>query len=378
MDTFGDFLTKNPVVIDNGSGVIRAGIAGEDKAKLQFDSYIGRPKYKMVLPTNTQSDYYLGNISDEQRGLLKLQYPINHGIIQNWNDMDLIWKYCYSELKVSAKEYPVLLTEPAINPINHKFRVAQQFFENFNAPALFIAVQGVLSLFASGKTTGVVVEIGDGVSQIVPVFDGYSLQYAQQRIDLGGRDITEHLNLLLRRSGYFFHTSAEMEIIKKIKEKKCFVSLVSQTEDKIFEERKITDQVSLPDGNQISLTFEKSRAAEILFNPSIIGLEYPSISELLIRSIQKVDIDLRNTLYQELVISGGCTKLKDFPNRFVNEVKKSIPKAQKLRAYSPENREDLCWIGGSILSNLASFKNMWITKAEYEEQGERILLKKSF
>ncbi|EGR27852.1 hypothetical protein IMG5_187570 [Ichthyophthirius multifiliis] len=359
MDNFGEFLTKNPIVIDNGSGTMRAGLAGNDKPKLQFDNYVGRPKYKMVIPTKSQPDQYLGNITDEQRGMLKLQYPINHGCIQNWDDMDLIWKYCYCELQVSQKEH-------------------NYFFENYNTPALFIAVQGVLSLFASGKTTGIIIEIGDGVTQIVPVFEGYSLQYAQQRIDLGGRNITEYFNYLLRRSGYYFHTSAEFEIIKKIKEKKCFVSLVNQGDDKNYDTRGIVDTVTLPDGNTMTLTFEKQKAAEILFNPSLIGLEYTSISDLLIRSVQKVDIDLRNTLYQEIIISGGCTKLKDFPNRFLNEVKKIVPKQQKVKAYSPENREDLCWIGGSILSNLASFKNMWITKKDYEEQGERVLLKNSF
>ena len=164
-----------------------------------------------MLPKDTHAEFYLGNIKDENRGLLKLQYPVQHGIIKNQNDMDLIWRHCYNELKADPAEYPVLLTEPPLNPHSNKNFMAQQFFENYGVKALFIAVQGVLSLFATGRATGVVFDSGEGVTQVVPVFDGYTLQHANQRIDMGGREVTEHLVQLLRRSGVSFTTTVSKE-----------------------------------------------------------------------------------------------------------------------------------------------------------------------
>ncbi|KRW98516.1 hypothetical protein PPERSA_00113 [Pseudocohnilembus persalinus] len=402
MDTYSDFLTKSPIVIDNGSGTMKAGLAGkilifkklykfkgkkliniififigEDTPKLVFNTLVGRPKYTPVLPNVKQQQYHIGNFKEENRGLLKLNYPMQHGIVKDWNDMDLIWQHIFSELKVNPNEYPIFLTEPALNPLAEKAKMAQHFFESYSTPALFIGVQGVLSLFASGKTTGIVIEIGDGVTQVVPIFEGYYLQHANQRIDLGGRDITEQLKNLLRRSGYSFNTTAEFEIVKHIKETRC---QLSPTTYLVMEKKysKFAENYTLPDGANISINAEKFQAPEILFTPEAIGYEYPSVAELLIKSVQKCDIDLRKSLVQEVVVSGGSTLIKEFPERFISDVKRLGQKDLKMKFFIPPNRQFLAWQGGSILSNLNYFKNYWITKKEYEEEGERILLKKSF
>ena len=101
----------------------------------------------MVIPTSNQSDFYLGDsVEGERRGLLKLRYPVNHGIVESWDDMELLWRNVYNELKVNPKEYPVLLTEPNLNPVSHRLKLAEIFFSKYGAPAVFIAIQGVLSL----------------------------------------------------------------------------------------------------------------------------------------------------------------------------------------------------------------------------------------
>lgn len=168
----------------------------------------------------------------------------------------------------------MLVTEPPLNPMSHKLTTAQYFFETYSVPAFFMAMQGVLSLFASGKVTGLLLDSGDGVTHCVPIYDGYSLQHAVSRIDLGGRDVTEYLMLLLRRAGYSYYTSAEFELVRKIKEKRCTVNPTPQSEEKYLEDKKVKDPYILPDGSVLELTNEKSRAPEILFSPEKIGLEY--------------------------------------------------------------------------------------------------------
>jgi len=159
--------------------------------------------------------------------VLKINYPIEHGIITDWKDMELLWRHVYEKLNVSPKEHPVLLTEAPLNPYMNRVRAAEIFFETFDVPSLFFQTQAVLSLYAQGKTTGVVLDCGDGVCHCAPIYEGFSVDNAIRRIDVGGRDVTDHLMLLLRRAGYIFHTTAEFEIVKKIKERFCFVSPVT-------------------------------------------------------------------------------------------------------------------------------------------------------
>jgi len=149
---------------------------------------------------------------------------VEHGIIVNMPDMELLWRHVFDLLKASPKDHPVLLTEAPLNPFANRKQAAELFFERFQSPSLFFQTQSVLSLYAQGLQTGVVLDCGDGVCHCSPVYEGYSISSAVQRIDIGGRDVTNHLLQLLRRSGYAFHTTAEFEIVKKIKEKWCYVA----------------------------------------------------------------------------------------------------------------------------------------------------------
>ena len=154
-------------------------------------------------------------------------------------------------------QHPVLLTEPPLNPRENRDTAAQILFETFNVPALYTAVQAVLSLYASGKTTGIVLDAGDGVSHAVPVFQGFAIPNSIRRIDVAGRDVTEHLQQLLRKSGRVFHTSAEKETVKDIKEKTGYVALDPTKEEKEWSGAARTDNKSveytLPDGHKLKV-----------------------------------------------------------------------------------------------------------------------------
>ncbi|KAK9717189.1 centractin- actin- protein of the dynactin complex [Basidiobolus ranarum] len=368
---YEDVLTNQPVVIDNGSGVVKAGFAGDDQPKCFFPSFVGRPKHVRMMAGAVEGDVFIGKRAEELRGLLKIKYPMEHGIVTDWDDMERIWQHIYSEeLKTLSEEHPVLLTEAPLNPRQNREQAAQIFFETFNVPAFFTSIQAVLSLYSSGRTTGIVLDSGDGVTHAVPVFEGFAMPHAIRRVDIAGRDVTDYLQLLLRKSGYQFNTTAEKEIVRVIKEKTCYVALNPSNEEKDISGK--FDDFMLPDGNIIKLGAERFRAPEILFNPEIIGQEFPGVHQVVVDSINKADLDLRKSLFSNVVLSGGSTLCKGFGDRLLNEVKKLAVKDTKIKIFAPPERKYSTWIGGSILASLSTFKKMWGAAEEYQEDPDII------
>ncbi|PVG03349.1 putative centractin [Serendipita vermifera] len=374
---YTDVLTNQPVVIDNGSGVIKAGFAGQELPKCYFPSFVGRPKHVRVMAGGLEGDTFIGRKAQEYRGLLKIKYPMEHGIVTDWDDMERIWNWVYAEeLSTLSEEHPVLLTEAPLNPRQNRDIAAQIFFDTFNVPALHLGVQAVLSLYASGRTTGIVLDSGDGVTHAVPVFEGFSMPHAIRRVDMAGRDVTDHLQLLLRKSGHNLHTTAEREVVRTIKEKCCYVAANPQKEEKESAGR--TEEFRLPDGSVVKLGMERFKAPEILFNPEQIGLEYAGVHQVIVDSINRVDLDLRKNLFSNIVLSGGSTLCTGFGERILNEVKKLAIKDIKIRIYAPPERKYSTWIGGSILAGLATFKKMWVSAEEYQEDPDIIHKKSGF
>ncbi|KAK6514932.1 Actin-like protein [Arthrobotrys conoides] len=370
-----DSLLNQPVVIDNGSGTIKAGFAGEDTPKCFFSSFVGRPKHPRVLAGALEGDVFIGSRAQDLRGLLKIKYPLEHGIVTDWDDMERIWQYVYSdELKTLSEEHPVLLTEAPLNPRANRDMAAQIFFETFNVPALFTSVQAVLSLYASGRTTGIVLDSGDGVSHAVPVYEGFAIPSAVRRIDVAGRDVTEHLQTLLRKSGAVFHTSAEKEVVRQIKEKASYIAPDPKKEEKEWAGGGVgkVEDYKLPDGNILKLGAERFRAPEILFDPEIIGLEYQGIHQILVDAISRTDMDLRKALFGNIILSGGSTLTKGFGDRLLAELRRLAVKDMKIRITAPPERKYSTWIGGSILAGLSTFRKMWVSIDDWHENPEII------
>ncbi|MFX0093424.1 MAG: actin, cytoplasmic 2, partial [Candidatus Hodarchaeota archaeon] len=270
-------ITGKPLVVDNGTGLSKNGYAGEDQPRSVFPTLIGYPKYQSIMSDvdHYVREYYVGEEAMNLRGVLKLIYPIEHGVVTDWDAMEKIWHYTFhNDLRVNPSEHPVLFTEAPLNPARNREKMAEILFETFNAPAMYVSMQAVLSLYASGRTTGLVVDAGDGVMHIVPIYEGFAITHAIGRIDIAGRDITEYLRRLLRQRGYALTSSAEKEIVRDIKERLCYVALDPERELKLAEKVSgMEKQYTLPDGETLTIGPERFLAPEAFFNPAAMGRE---------------------------------------------------------------------------------------------------------
>lgn len=368
------------VVIDNGSGMMKAGFCGDDGPKCVCPSVVGRPLHESWMVGIARKDVYIGEEALAKRGILALKYPIEHGVVTSWDDMEQIWHHIfYNELRVAPEEHAVLLTEAPMCPKRNREKMTEIMFETFNVPAMFVQVQAVLSLYASGRTTGIVTDSGDGVTHTVPIYEGYALPHAISRLDIAGRDLTKYLMRILTERGHVFTTSSEQEIVRDLKETHGYVAEDFEAEMARAESTNEIDvEYELPDGSVITVGSERFRCPEVLFNPAMIGKEALGIHELTYNSVIACDLDIRRDLFSNIVISGGSTMFPGIEHRLEKEIVKLVPSSVRVKVIAPPERKYSVWIGGSILTSLATFQDMWVTKDEYEDIGPRIVHRKCF
>ncbi|CAL5370406.1 unnamed protein product [Camellia sinensis] len=291
---------RNVVVCDNGTGYVKCGFAGENFPTSVFPCVVGRPmlRYEESLMEQELKDIVVGEACLDLRHQLDVSYPVNNGIVQNWDDMGNVWDHAFfNELKVET------------------------MFEKYNFAGVFIQIQAVLTLYAQGLLTGLVIDSGDGVTHVVPVVDGYSFPHLTKRMNVAGRHITSYLVDLLLRRGYAMNRTADFETVRDIKEKLCYISYDYKREYQLgLETTILVKNYTLPDGRVIKVGTERFQAPEALFTPELIDVEGDGMADMVFRCIQEMDIDNRMMLYQHIVLSGGSTMYPGLPSRLEKEI----------------------------------------------------------
>ena len=367
-------LYNQPVVIDNGSCILKAGFSGEDVPRCMEYSLRGQLKYNHYLESdksNTNAnpsgkDTYIGNKAQEMRALLNLDYIMEHGIVKDWDAMEQLWEYVFSDLLSlnTFEEHPVLITEAPHNPTSNRRKMEEILFEKFRFPAVYVANPAVLSLYSRGDTTGCVLECGDGYCSAVPVYEGFSLNSAIQRIDIGGRELTEQLQLMLRQNaGVSLLSNSERELVRTIKERGCYVR--PQPEDNDSTLNSCPSKFKLPDGQIISLGNSSYRIPEILFNPQLINSDFQGVPDICFQAIRRTDIDIRSKLSLNIILAGGSTMFRGFGPRLLRSLESLSDKKMRFRIVAPPERKYTAWIGGSVLTGVPAFSKLWQTRDDW-------------
>jgi len=370
--------TDPAVVIDNGSGMVKAGFSGEEQPRAVFPAIVGRPKYGKTMEGTPQKEDYIGEEASQKRGILDLNYPIAAGIVESWDDMEKVWNHTfYNELRVKPSECAgVLLTEAPRNPKQNREKMVQIMFDTFEVQGTYVAIQAVMSLYAAGRTTGLVVDSGDGVSHTVPVFEGFSVPHAVEKMEIAGRVLTTYLQKLLIESvAASFTSSAELEIVKQVKEELCFVA--SKYDEEMAQATNSAEndkQFTLPDKQILEVKGTvRMKCPELLFKPDLNGFSCKSIHQLSWQSVQASDIDIRRDLCKNIILSGGTTMYQGLPDRLKDEIVGLAPAGAEIKVIASADRKFAVWKGASTFSSLSTFASSWITKEEYNEHGATIV-----
>eukprot|EP00928_Gymnodinium_smaydae_P080573 TRINITY_DN64241_c0_g1_i1.p1 TRINITY_DN64241_c0_g1~~TRINITY_DN64241_c0_g1_i1.p1 ORF type:complete len:388 (+),score=73.48 TRINITY_DN64241_c0_g1_i1:107-1270(+) len=368
-DTGGDAeedIEDPPVIIiDNGSGTCKAGMSTHEEPTHVFAEVVGMPRRSTK--ASMAKEYYFGDDALCHRNGLCVSYPLENGIIENFDHMERLWEYTITDqLKVSAEEHPVLLTEPPYNPKPNRERMVEIMFEKFCVPSLNISIQGVLALLGQGRTTGVVLDSGEGVTHTIPIFDGFGMPYCINRLDLAGRELNVLLAKLMAQEGVSLTTTEEQHQTRLIKEKHCYVALEPTSE--------FCESVAykLPDGRELTICEERWKCPEALFTPQLCGLEAIGVAGMVWESISRCEIDLRKQLLSNVVLSGGSTMFPGFRERMMKELRSFAPSTTQgnIRIVNSKDQKFAVWTGAQVSANLRSMQeDQWLTYEDYEEYG---------
>lgn len=381
-----------PIVIDNGSAYIKAGcvdITSSDQISC-IPSLIGEPKYPCPMIGIGQKDCFLGQDDQQKRGILALNKIIERGIITDFDKYEkLLHHVFYAGIRRAPEDHPVLLTEAAFRPYKQRERLLELLMEKFRVPALYIAISGILSLYTYDVTTGVTVDIGDGVTQIVPMCNSKIQTHAIVVENIGGIDVTEYLlKILTEERGLRLQTTAEFEIVREIKEKHCYISTDFDSEFRQFQKEKPVEEFHFPDGRTLELGSETIRCSEVLFKPSLANLKLKGIAQLIYDCISRCDANTRGELWTNINLVGGVARTKNFKERLLHEVNSLLLRQHRLELMTGHNpsttlpsvilkehslQNFAAWRGGAKVAKCPEFLPLWITRELFAEYGTSVI-----
>jgi len=400
--------SKPAAIIDMGTGTLKCGTSTNTALNAVIRTCVGTPSYESLMPGFGTKEYYIGPQAQAYRGVCAFNWPMEHGVIKDWDAMDKIWKHVFNnEMRVDVGNEEednndvmgVFLTEPPRNPHAHREKVAEHMFGQLNVRRLYVGIQGVLSLFGAGKTSGLSLCSGDGVTAVVPVYHGIPMTHAVQRSNFGGRDITNFLTRRLQQAGLVLQSSSEQMTVTKIKEAVCHVSLDSKTYQVKDLDTMLKDMPSkeytLPDNSKLTVKEAQFSAPELLFRPIMAGNSGFGVHQLIEQAFNAVDVETRNDMIENIVLSGGNTLFPNFAERLEDELKHTSiydeTNAPKMGiSLSTHNSKDLpfeenwsekfgtgdiasttfdVYNGACVLCQLSTFDTMWMRKSKWDEEG---------
>jgi len=375
---------------------MKAGFCGEDHPCIVRENGVILDKKesnttRSVLETTydeTPSDlkYKVGTIESED-----LIRPIVRGSIDNWDAMQTMWDHLLmKDLQVELESTSVCLTDnPGIkhDKVSERNKMAEYFFEHISAPSFYVAPKPVVSLFSTGRTRGLVVAVGGGVTNITPVFEGFAISHASQFVEFAGSDLTSYLAKLI-------DVELSKSTLQDIKETMCSVSTVQSFTNRNSKlpgqfqlhrrktigesnemEKESSTSFELPDGTLVEIPKSCMHGVpEALFDSSV-GLVKTGLSILTVQSLDACDKTLQHDLVREIVIAGGSSMFNGFASRLETELSTFLPDYTP-KVIQDSQRKYASWIGASMLASLNTFSQISISKAEYEEDGERIIARK--
>ncbi|XVF13881.1 hypothetical protein REPUB_Repub09cG0007300 [Reevesia pubescens] len=331
---------RNVVVCDNGTGYVKCGFAGENFPTSVFPCVVGIPmlRYEESLMEQELKDIVVGEACADLKHQLDISYPVNNGIVQNWDDMCLVWDHAFfNELKINPTECKILLTDPPLIPQKTAKKWLRPCLKNttflvssFKSSLFCLCMLKVPTEIVEGLLTGLVIDSGDGVTH-VPVVDRYSFPHLTKRMNVSGRHITSYLVDLLSQRGYDYKREYQLGLETTI----------------------LVKNYTLPDGRVIKVGTERFQAPKALFTPELIDFEGDGMADMVFRCIQEMDIDNRMMLYQHIVLSGGSTMYPGLPSRLEKEIQDRY-----LEVVLKGNKD-----------GLKDAPEFWISKEDYLEEG---------
>jgi actin-related protein len=362
------------IVLDNGTLTLKVGYAGENQPRFTIPMVVGTPKAGSLMVGIQTKEYFVGFEALAKQNLLDLVNPIEDGVIMNWQYIEQLWYEVFvNNFHIDIEEFCVLQGEKPLLPLSSRETMIQLVFETFKAGGFFVCQQSVLALFSSGRTTGIVLDAGEGIHHIVPVYEGYTIPHAVIKSELSGAILTDFMRqLMIERTP----SAADLPIncVRTVKEKLCYVPLDFQAE---IQSAETMESTKMPNGKLFEAGNERFQCPEVLFDPSLNQKTCEGIHQSLFNSIMRCDIDIRKDLYKNVVLCGGSAMFQGFSERIEKEVIALAPPSMKVRVFGPPERRNSVWIGGSVLGARDFFRNtMAVSRAEFQEVGASIVHRK--
>ena len=382
------------IIIDNGSCTCKAGFSDDDMPRVEIPTVLGTPSRldddkddkKDDEEEVNQLDVFVGEEAISKGGILTLINPISKGIIEKPDTMKKIWNHIfYNELLAETKSHPVIVSESPFAPYQDKVEMARILFEDLNVEHLYITNTSTLALYANGRTTGIVVDVGYERTTCVPIYEGFVLNHAILKIELGGKNLTEYLCELINNNlieDQKYKNPNQKSMINEVKEKICVVAEDYDSEYKKLQDNKnLMEVYKFPEGSgkEIYYSSEKFQCPELLFQPNLHGQDSHGIHEVCYKSINKCEADITRDLYLNTILCGGSTLFMKIKNRFHKELQSLAPTGKNVNVIAPPERKYSAWLGGSILASLDNFRQtMFVSKKDYLDMGAEVIYNKFF